>query len=103
MPHTTAASQFIYGFSSVKAALVSNRRKLYKLYIHDRAYSRAKQGVKADTDPSVKEDAGADQTLDDLATRNSNLEVKHVDDDFLRVMDKMSDGRPHNVYPSPSQ
>jgi len=84
IPYTTAASEFLYGHSVVVAALKTQRRKLYNLYIHPRAH-RDSEGVSA---------------LQDLA-KAAGVKVKEVGDDWLRVMDKMSSGRPHNVsHPS---
>ena len=87
IPYTTPASDFLYGFSVVEAALRSNReprRKLYKLYIY-KGENRTVSSVKADTD------------LERLAKKN-NVKVVRVSGDWLRVMDKMSFGRPHNGY-----
>jgi len=77
LPYTTAASEFIYGHSSVLAALRANRRKLYKLYIHSRGASR-----------------------DNLLTKIRALKLfgitQEVGDEYMRAMDKSSSGRPHN-------
>lgn len=77
LPYTTAASEFIYGFSSVIAAIRANRRKLYKIYIHSRGISR-----------------------DGLLGRIRALKLfpitEEVGDEYLRAMDKASSGRPHN-------
>ncbi|KAH8730754.1 Alpha/beta knot methyltransferase, partial [Phaeosphaeriaceae sp. PMI808] len=77
LPYTTAASEFIYGYSSVVAALKANRRKLYKLYIHSRGTTR-----------------------DGLLARIRALKLfpitEEVGDEYLRAMDKASSGRPHN-------
>ena len=81
IPHTTAASEFLYGTSVVIAALRIARRKLYKLYIYT--------GLNRDS-------ANQDKRIERLA-RLRNLEVEKVDNDGLRLMDKMSLGRPHNV------
>ncbi|KAL5118561.1 hypothetical protein ACEQ8H_003576 [Pleosporales sp. CAS-2024a] len=77
LPYSTAASEFIYGYSSVVAALKANRRKLYKLYVHSRGASR-----------------------DGLMARVRALKLfpitEEVGDEYLRAMDKASSGRPHN-------
>jgi 21S rRNA (GM2251-2'-O)-methyltransferase len=77
LPYSTAASEFLYGHSSVVAALKANRRKLYKLYVHTRGSSR-----------------------DGLMARVRALKLFHiteeVGDEYLRAMDKASSGRPHN-------
>ena len=84
IPYTTPASEFLYGTSVVEAALNSQReprRKLYKLYIYS--------GENRDNvDP-----AG----LERLA-RRKGIEVARVGLDWLRALDKMSGGRPHNGY-----
>ncbi|RDI80206.1 hypothetical protein Vi05172_g9729 [Venturia inaequalis] len=81
IPYTTAASEFLYGYNPVRAALKARRRKLYKVYIHPRVAGR--------------EDADHIQSLIALA-ESAKVEVKDVGDSWLRVMDKMSDYRPHN-------
>jgi 21S rRNA (GM2251-2'-O)-methyltransferase len=77
LPYTTAASEFIYGYSSVLAAMKANRRKLYNLYVHSRGASR-----------------------DGLLARIRALKLfpitQEVGDEYLRAMDKASSGRPHN-------
>lgn len=82
IPYTTAASEFLYGYNPVRAALKAGRRQLYKIYIHPRVAGR--------------EDGGHVRSLTTLA-QDAKVEVKDVDDSWLRVMDKMSDHRPHNV------
>ena len=81
IPYTTAASEFLYGTSVVIAALRVARRKLYKLYIY--------QGLNRDG-------TNQDKRIERLA-RSRNLEIEKVGNDGLRLMDKMSSGRPHNV------
>ncbi|EKG14476.1 tRNA/rRNA methyltransferase SpoU [Macrophomina phaseolina MS6] len=103
IPYTTAASQFIYGASAVRAALLASRRKCYKLYLHDRAIRRTTPVLKAErnasaADMSEAKEAEADGTLDVLAAKVPGLDIKNVGDNFLQVMDKMSGGRPHNVH-----
>lgn len=81
VPHTTAASQFLYGASAVLAALKAGKRKLYKLYLHHRAARDA--------------DADSAFQIKRLAEK-AGVELVQVQDDFLRVMDKMAYWRPHN-------
>ena len=81
LPYTTPASEFLYGTSVVVAALLSSRRKLYKLYIYDGDKREAR-----DQDIRIRK----------LALDRSVV-VERVKGDWLRVMDKMSTGRPHNV------
>ena len=85
IPYTTPASEFLYGTSVVEAALNSGReprRKLYKLYIYN---------------GENREDAGTDAKLERLA-RRKGVDVVKAGNEWLRVMDKMSGGRPHNGY-----
>lgn len=84
IPYTTPASEFLYGTSVVEAALNSQReprRKLYKLYIYT-------------GENREKVDAAG---LERLA-RRKGIEVARVGVDWIRVLDKMSGGRPHNGY-----
>ncbi|KAF2812705.1 alpha/beta knot [Mytilinidion resinicola] len=78
IPYTTAASEFLYGYSVVLAAIKANHRKLYNLYIHPRAERNEGYAV-----------------LERVA-KNARINLKHVDDSWLPLMDKMSSGRPHN-------
>lgn len=77
LPYTTAASEFIYGYSSVLAAIKANRRKFYSLYVHSRGASR-----------------------DGLMARVRAYKLfpitQEVGDEYMRAMDKASSGRPHN-------
>jgi len=80
LPFTTAASEFLYGHSTVIAALKANRRKLYKLYLHPRA----------------KKESGSTETIEQLCLQ-SGVTMVDVDNRWLQAMDKVTDGRPHNV------
>ena len=84
IPYTTPASEFLYGTSVITAALKSSRRKLYKLYIYD-GQNREVQAQ----DASIRKLAFA-----------KGVTVHRVQRDWLRFMDKMSNGRPHNVISS---
>lgn len=83
LPYTTPASQFLYGTSVVEGALLSKRRKLYKLYI----YTGENRNVSGNRDIELERMA-----------RRAGVVVEKVGPEFLRVMDKMSVGRPHNGY-----
>jgi tRNA G18 (ribose-2'-O)-methylase SpoU len=83
IPRSSAASEFVYGTSAVKAALLAGNRKLYKMYIY--------QGV-----TGTKQREG-DKAFFKLAHK-LGLNVKRVDGDGLRLLDKMAEGRPHNGY-----
>ena len=81
LPYTTPASEFLYGRSVVAAALRARRRKFYKLYIY--------QSPKREADKN------------DLEMRKMALDqavpVERVSFDKLQMLDRMSEGRPHNV------
>ncbi|OTA70655.1 hypothetical protein K449DRAFT_16743 [Hypoxylon sp. EC38] len=78
---TTAASQFLYGQSVVEAALKETTRKLYKLYLYCGENRR---------------DASRVTGLERMAEKAGVPVTKVTDSDGLRMMDKMSEGRPHN-------
>ncbi|KAH9863987.1 hypothetical protein J1614_009920 [Plenodomus biglobosus] len=77
LPYTTAASEFIYGHSSVLAAIKANRRKLYKLYVHSQR-------------------GGRDGFMAKVRAHKLFEITNEVGDEYLRAMDKASTGRPHN-------
>jgi 21S rRNA (GM2251-2'-O)-methyltransferase len=80
LPYTTAASEFLYGHSSVLAAIKADRRKLYTLYVHTRGLNH--EGITAMI----------------ARAKAVKLNVREVDDKYLRAMDKASSGRPHNGF-----
>ena len=82
IPYTTPASEFLYGTSAITAALLSSRRKLYKLYVYA---------------GDNREDLQQDLKIRQLALKRSVV-VERVKEDGLRLMSKMSAGRPHNGY-----
>ncbi|KAF2036762.1 alpha/beta knot, partial [Setomelanomma holmii] len=77
LPYTTAASEFVYGHSSVLAAIKANRRKLYNIYVHSRGASR-------------------DGLLARIRAAKLFSITQEVGDEYLRALDKASSGRPHN-------
>lgn len=81
IPYTTPASEFLYGTSVIKAALHAQRRQMYKLYIY--------HGDNREIRPQ-------EQTIRKLALARG-VNVVQVQGDWLRLMDKMCMGRPHNV------
>lgn len=83
IPYTTAASQFLYGKSTVEAALRASRRKLHKLYIYDGPNRRIT----------------SDNALIQALARRKNVPVTILNDETgLRLMDKMASSRPHNGF-----
>jgi hypothetical protein len=87
VPYTTAASEFLYGYSVIYAALKANRRKLYTLYLHKRSNSR---------DRDLENRGEETQGIRELAEERQ-VKVVEADDKWLPVMDRMADNRPHNV------
>ena len=81
IPYTTSASEFLYGTSVIRAALEAKRRKCYKLYMYDGDNREARD---------------QDTTIRRLATDN-DIVIQRVKGEWLKLMDKMSQGRPHNV------
>ena len=81
IPYTTPASEFLYGTSVVNAALKYSRRRFYKLYLY--------------TGPD-RVNTSQDTAMERLA-KSKGVEVKQVHNEWLRILDKMSAGRPHNV------
>ncbi|KAF4345469.1 PET56-rRNA (guanosine-2`-O-)-methyltransferase [Fusarium beomiforme] len=82
LKYTTAASQFLYGRSVVKAVLEQNRRKLYNLYIHG----------------SENRKDNKDATTLMRMAQKLNVPITVVPPEEQRIMDKMSMGRPHNGF-----
>lgn len=80
--YTTAASQFLYGKSVVKAALEQGRRKLYKLFIYG---------------GENRKDSKDNAIITRLAERRG-VPITIIPNDDQRLMDKMSMGRPHNGF-----
>ncbi|KAG9968726.1 hypothetical protein KCU98_g15540, partial [Aureobasidium melanogenum] len=78
IPYTTAASEFLYGFNVVIAALTARRRQMYNVYIHSRALSNSSSA----------------SNIKNLC-RKAGVRFTDVDDSFLPKMDKMAQGRPH--------
>ncbi|BCR96032.1 RNA methyltransferase [Aspergillus luchuensis] len=79
VPYTTPASQFVYGISACMAALRGSRRRLYKLYLY--------------------QSEGQELTPEKIALRklalSKNVAVKMAFASWRRLLDQMSDGRPH--------
>ena len=88
IPYTTPASEFLYGTSVVLAALKSQRRKLYKLYVHDETGHHGSLSPQEATDRLF---------VARKMALTAGVEVVPIKFDSLPLMDKMSDGRPHNV------
>ncbi|KAK1995469.1 SpoU rRNA methylase [Colletotrichum falcatum] len=78
--YTTAASQFLYGRSVVKAVLQISKRQLYHLYL---ANGNNKKGSRDD------------EWILRLA-RKKKIKVTHVHEKNQKMLDRMSQGRPHN-------
>jgi 21S rRNA (GM2251-2'-O)-methyltransferase len=88
IPYTTPASEFLYGTSVVEAALTSRRvpsRTLHKLYIYT---GENRERSSSDRDVDIAK----------LGRGNGVKVIRMNSGDDLRLMDKMSGGRPHNGY-----
>jgi hypothetical protein len=95
--YTTAASQFLYGTSVVQAALSARSRRLYRLYIKTKSRGLPKE---AGGDPEGERVSLV--KLRQLAI-SAGVKVSEVGDEFIEVMDKLSQGRPHNVSTYPTR
>ncbi|KAF2749587.1 alpha/beta knot [Sporormia fimetaria CBS 119925] len=81
LPYSSAASEFLYGYSSVFAALKAGRRKFYKLYVHET------RGLKHHLyRPLIS------------AAKEARVFIHIVKDKDVRLLDKASSGRPHNGF-----
>lgn len=80
--YTTAASQFLYGKAVVRAALEQGRRKLYHLYIYG----------------GENRQESKDHTIISRLAVKHNIPVTIIPNEDQRLMDKMSQGRPHNGF-----
>ncbi|ERF68861.1 hypothetical protein EPUS_04513 [Endocarpon pusillum Z07020] len=85
VPRSSAASEFLYGTSAVKAALQAGTRKLFKLYIQQEA--------------NGTDQREGDNEVLQLA-RKCGVAVKQLGAlaDDSRLLSKMAQGRPHNGY-----
>jgi 21S rRNA (GM2251-2'-O)-methyltransferase len=83
LPYSTAASEFIYGHSSAFAALKADRRKFYKLYVHSR---------------TLNNNARRKELLQ--LARDRGVHIEEVGDEYLPILDRTSQSRPHNVRES---
>ncbi|KAH7026073.1 uncharacterized protein B0I36DRAFT_329822 [Microdochium trichocladiopsis] len=79
--HTTAASQFLYGRSVVESALKHSRRQLYRFYVYS---------------GEDRQSLTQDEYLLGLAKSRKVECIPVRDQQGLRMLDKMSGGRPHN-------
>lgn len=82
VPYTTAASQFLYGTSTVEAAMQANRRQMYKLYIYK---------------GSNRRNTEKDDEIADMAQKR-RIQIQYIDETGLTMMNKMSNSRAHNGY-----
>ena len=83
IPYTQPNSEFIYGTFGVSAAIAARRRDLYRLYVHT---------------PDTGRSYPADEEVARKA-RGVGIEVQKVTGpSWLRLLDKASEGRPHNGY-----
>ena len=78
--YTTAASEFLYGTSSVLSALKAGRRKFYKLYLAERS-----------------EDGSQSTSAFEKWARLRGIKAVMIKPHQISSLDKASKGRPHNV------
>ncbi|UJO17083.1 rRNA methyltransferase 1, mitochondrial [Fulvia fulva] len=90
VPYTTAASQFLYGYNSVLAALRSKRRKLYRLYVHPKIFEKesAKSGSANHYD--------RERPAHEFVALAKEAGIPFRNEFKTALLDRMSDGRPHN-------
>ncbi|KAM3425625.1 hypothetical protein BST61_g7570 [Cercospora zeina] len=87
IPYTTAASEFLYGYNSVLAALTAQRRKLYKLYMHPKIFN---------ADIGGEGTVSGDKPGSELVALAKEAGIPFRNEFKTAMLDKMSDGRPHN-------
>ncbi|KAL4872969.1 hypothetical protein BDV12DRAFT_161071 [Aspergillus spectabilis] len=80
IPYTTPASEFIWGTTAVEAALRCGKRQLYKLYL----YRTGEEGL------------GLSKSVLQKLALAKDVQVKIVVAGWIRLLDKMTSGRPHN-------
>lgn len=83
IPYTEAASEFLYGTFSVISALSAQKRKLHKLYLWC-----GEDGRLVDGDDQV--------TVIVRLAKKANVPILRVAGNWDRMLDRMSDKRPHN-------
>nr|POE56408.1 rrna methyltransferase 1, mitochondrial [Quercus suber] len=88
VPYSAAASTFLYGNNVVLAALRAKRRRLYRLYTAE----RDNRGLRRAVDRSGANTASINNIIS-LANQ-AGLAIEF--DTPVRVLDKMSESRPHN-------
>lgn len=86
LPVTSASSELIFGRNSVMSVLRAKRRKMFKLYVHERLFPDAKGGEELYWE------------LGRLA-KDAGVTVIEVTDDWLPLFEKTCLGKPHNVSP----
>lgn len=89
IPYRTPTSEFVYGTSAVQSAVRCGRRKLHLLYIYDAGVGKSME--------DTRWGSSLGRTLAKFMI-HSGGRVKHVGSGWLRLLDKMSDGRPHNGF-----
>ncbi|KAK4503949.1 hypothetical protein PRZ48_004864 [Zasmidium cellare] len=86
LPYTTAASEFLYGYNTVLAALRAKQRKMYKLYIHPKIFDRE----------SGSERGLGEKAANEFVTLAKASGVPFRNEFKTKLLNRMSDGRPHN-------
>lgn len=86
IPFSSPSSEFLYGSSAVMAALRCNRRKMYVLYIYE------------SEDEFITRMDSRVHILDSVRkfALAAGVKVKNVTGKWVKLLDQMSHGRPHN-------
>lgn len=118
IPYTTPASEFLYGRSTVTAALKANRRKFYKLYlaeqskesqetkdpaelIHDHRDPKLKLIRASGTSQPDNNDSDDPDGIIKKFAAFQGVQVVRVKQWQVPQLDRVTKGRPHNVrFPS---
>lgn len=87
LPYTTAASEFLYGYNTVLAALRAKRRKMYKLYVHPKIFDR---------EVGAESGGRGEKAANEFVTLAKKADVPFRNEFKTKLLDRMSEGRPHN-------
>lgn len=87
VPYTTAASEFLYGYNSVLAALRARRRQGYKLYIHPKIFEREMGGEGTES---------GEKPASELVKLAKDANIPFINEFRTALLNQMSGDRPHN-------
>jgi len=95
IPHTTASSAFLYGTNTVLAALRSQRRKIYKIYLQHRP-TRFVSDPTYDTRATTATSASAISHRQEILKLAKASHIPVQSPSSLHLLDAMAENRPHN-------